>query len=277
MNKMFTSVGILQLVQAGKISLRDTVGKYIPNYPKKEIATKVTIKQLLTHAGSTGDIFGPQFDAHRLELRTLNDYVDLFGQRAPQFEPGARWMYSNYGFVLLGVVIEHVTGESYYDYVHEKIFTPAGMTSTGSLPEDQPLPQRSVGYTKHIGVDELQPNPETLPYRGSSAGGGYSTVGDLLQFANALQSGKLLNPQSISLLTTGRIDMPRGTKNALGFVETDGDRPTRHFGHGGDAAGINGDLKIYPKTGYGIVVLSNIDPPSSNRISSFIQNRLPAS
>ncbi len=71
MNKMFTATAVLQLVQAGKINLNDPLGKYLPNYPNKDLAAKVTIHQLLTHTCGTGDFFGPEFDKHRLELRTL--------------------------------------------------------------------------------------------------------------------------------------------------------------------------------------------------------------
>ena len=117
MNKMFTAVAILQLVEAGKVKLTAPLGNYLPDYPNRDVATKVTIHHLLTHTGGTGDIFGPDFDAHRNELRTLADYVKLYGKRGPEFEPGSRWAYSNYGFLLLGVVIEKVTGQSYYDYV----------------------------------------------------------------------------------------------------------------------------------------------------------------
>jgi CubicO group peptidase (beta-lactamase class C family) len=126
MNKMFTAVAVLQLVEAGKIKLTDPLGKYITDYPNREIATKVTIHQLLTHTGGTGDIFGPEFNKHRKELRTLNDYVVLYGKRGPPFEPGSQWRYSNYGMLLLGVVIERVTGPSYYDYVQEHIYPTAG-------------------------------------------------------------------------------------------------------------------------------------------------------
>jgi D-alanyl-D-alanine carboxypeptidase len=105
MNKMFTAVAVLQLVEAGKIQLTDTVGKYVVDYPDHDVASKVTIHQLLTHTGGTGDIFGGEFDTHRLELRTLDDYVALYGKRSLRFEPGSRWEYSNYGFLLLGVVI----------------------------------------------------------------------------------------------------------------------------------------------------------------------------
>jgi len=272
MNKMFTATSILQLAQAGKLGLDDPVGKYLTDYPNKDVATKVTIRQLLTHTGGTGDIFGPDFDAHRLELRTLQDYLKLYGNRAPQFEPGSRWEYSNYGFILLGAIIEKVSGQSYYDYVRECVYAPAGMSSSGSEPETEAVPERSIGYTR-MGADGLHPNTETLPYRGTSAGGGYSTVEDLLKFANALEEHKLLNAEFTDLLTTGKVDA-RGARYAFGFQDQmiNG---TRCFGHGGGAPGMNGDLEICPGPAYVVAVLSNMDPPAASRVSNFVTNRLP--
>lgn len=272
MNKMFTAVAILQLVQAGKLGFNDTVGSCLPDYPNKDVATKVTIHELLTHTGGTGDIFGPEFDAHRMELRTLQDYVKLYGGRGPKFEPGSRWEYSNYGFILLGAVSEKVSGESYYDYVREHVYMPAGMVSTGSEPEDQAIADRSIGYTK-MDSPQWHPNTETLPYRGTSAGGGYSTVEDLLKFANALQGNKLLDAHYTELLTAGKAGTPDHSY-AYGF----GDHKingTRCFGHGGGAPGMNGHLEICPGAGYVVAVLSNMDPPAATRISDFITNRLP--
>jgi CubicO group peptidase (beta-lactamase class C family) len=274
MNKMFTATSILQLVQTGKITLTDPFGKYIADYPNKDFASKVTIQQLLTHTGGTGDIFGPEFDAHRKELRTLQDYVNLYGKRSLEFEPGSRWEYSNYGFLVLGVVVERVSGKSYYDYVSENVYGPAGMAASGSLTEDQSVPNRSVGYTR-FGSNGLRPNTDTLPYRGTSAGGGYSTVGDLLRFANALTGHRVLNTQNTELLTTGKVDTPRGVKYAFGFMDDSAGAALRHFGHGGGAPGMNGDLQIYPQRGYVIAVLSNLDPPAASRISDFVCNRLP--
>jgi D-alanyl-D-alanine carboxypeptidase len=272
MNKMFTATATLQLVKAGKLDLKETVGKYLSDYPNKEIATKVTIQQLLTHTGGTGDFFGPQFDAHRLELRTLDDYVKLYGSRGPKFEPGTKWEYSNYGFILLGVIIEKVSGQSYYDYVREHIFVPAGMNSTASEPEDQRIPDRSVGYTK-MNSTVWTPNTQTLPYRGTSAGGGYSTVEDLARFAEALQSHKLLDASYTEMLTAGKPGSPDNSY-AFGF-EDRSVNGVRCFGHGGGAPGMNGDLKICPSTGYVVAVLANLDPPAATRVSEFIANRLP--
>ena len=129
MNKMFTAVATLQLVEAGKLALDDPIGEHLPDYPNEDVASKVTVRHLLTHTGGTGDIFGPEFELNRLELcEELDDYVKLYGARALRHEPGARHEYSNYGFVLLGALIEKVSGESYYDYVRDNVFRPAGMT-----------------------------------------------------------------------------------------------------------------------------------------------------
>lgn len=272
MNKMFTAAATLQLVQSGKLDLKAPFGKYLTDYPNKDVASKVTIEQLLSHTGGTGDIFGPEFEKKRLELKTLQDYVNLYGNRAPEFEPGGRWQYSNYGFLLLGVLIEKVSGQSYYDYVRDRIFKPAGMTGTASEPEEQLVADRSMGYTR-LGGSGLRPNTDTLPYRGTSAGGGYSTVEDLLKFATALQTHKLLNAQYTELLTTGKVDTPMG-KYAYGFGDTIVNG-TRCFGHGGGAPGMNGELKICPGSGYVIAVLANMDPPGASRVADFITNRLP--
>jgi len=274
MNKMFTAVAILQLVQSGKLDLKAPLGNYLTDYPNKDVAAKVTIEQLLSHTGGTGDIFGPEFEKNRLELKTLQDYVKLYGNRALVFEPGSRWAYSNYGFLLLGVLIEKVSGQSYYDYVRDHIFKPAGMTGTASEPEEQLVAERSIGYTRFIG-DGLKPNTDTLPYRGTSAGGGYSTVEDLLKFATALQTHKLLNAQYTEMLTTGKIDTPGGGKYAYGFADTIVSG-TRCFGHGGGAPGMNGELKICPGPGYVVAVLANTDPPAATRVADFVTNRLPA-
>ncbi len=272
MNKMFTAVAVLQLAEAGKLDINDPFGKYVPDYPNKDVAGKVTVDQLLTHTGGTGDIFGPEFEAHRLELRTLDDYVKLYGNRPLKFAPGSRWGYSNYGYILLGVLIEKVSGRSYYDYVREHVYTPAGMISTGSEPEDQHVPDRSVGYTK-LGTGAWHPNTDTLPYRGTSAGGGYSTVEDLQKFAAALQEHKLLDALYTAKLITGKINA-MGGRYAYGF-EDQLINGTHCYGHGGGAPGMNGELEICPNVGYVVAVLANIDPPAATRIASFITNRLP--
>jgi len=174
MNKMFTAVATLQLVEAHKLALDDPIGKHLPNYPNKEVAAKVTVRHLLTHTGGTGDIFGPEFEEHRLQLREHRDYLKLYGSRGLTHQPGAHFEYSNYGFVLLGALIEQVSGMSYDDYVRDHVFRRAGMRSTGSLPESAEVPDRAVGYLRASpSGGGWVPNTDTLPWRGTAAGGGY--------------------------------------------------------------------------------------------------------
>jgi CubicO group peptidase (beta-lactamase class C family) len=273
MGKMFTAVATLQLVAAGKLKLNDPIGKYLADCPNKELASKVTISELLSNTGGTGDFFGPEFNEHRIELRTHEDYIRLFGRRPVRFEPGSRWEYSNYGFVILGAVIDRVSGQSYYDYVRDHIFNRAGMTSTGSNPPDQPVPDRSVEYTKQ-GGGAWHHDTDPHPNRGTSAGGATTTIGDLMRFANALQDDKLLDARDTQLLTTGHVAMPRGGQYAYGFQDLilNG---LRCFGHDGGGPGVSGDLKICPAAGYVVAVLANMDPPAAHRISNFVVNQLP--
>ena len=272
MNKMFTAVATLSLVQAGKLALDDPLGRHLPDYPNKDVASKVTIHHLLTHTGGTGDIFGPQFTARRAELTSHQHYIALYGTRGPLFEPGSQYAYSNYGFTLLGAVIEKVSGRSYYDYVQEHVYTPAGMTSTGSELEGQVLPNTAVGYMRRARAWER--NTDTLPARGMAAGGGYTTVEDLLRFAIALTSHRLLSADNTRLLTTAK-GVPGGGGYAYGFVDTRVNG-VRALGHSGGAPGQSGDLLILPDSGYVVAVLANMDPPAAPRISNYVASRLPA-
>ena len=169
MHKMFTATATLQLVEAGKLALDDTVGKHLSDYPNKDVASMVTVRHLLTHTGGTGDIFGPEFTENHLTLREHSDYVKLYGARALTHEPGAEYGYSNYGYLLLGALIEEVSGMSYYGYVRSKVLQPAGMESTDSLPEADEVPNRAIGYMKREIVGRVRRSggpghPHGLPH-----------------------------------------------------------------------------------------------------------------
>jgi len=269
MNKMFTAVATLQLVERGKLSLDDTIGKILPDYPNANVASKVKVRHLLSHTGGTGDIFGPEFEAHRLELKTLQDYVKLYGERDLQFEPGTKWEYSNYGFLLLGVLIEKVSGKSYYDCVAENIYKAAGMTNSGSEPESVEVANRSKGYMRD--QFKMVSNEPTLPWRGTSAGGGYTTATDLMKFAAALMSNKLLKAETLAEATR-----PQFTTGTYGFGFQIG-RPgeARTYGHGGGAPGMNAVLRVYPDSGQSVIVLCNLDSPSASRLADWLHARLP--
>ena len=267
MNKMFTAVAILQLAERGKLALDKPIANYWPDYPNPDLASRVTIRELLNHTGGTGDIFTPEYQAHREETRTLADYVKLFGGRPVAFEPGSRMEYSNYGFILLGRIIELVSGESYEKYVQEHIYLPAGMMHTDSRPETDHVNGRAIGYTPR--QNGPVPNTDGMPWSGTSAGGGYSTVGDLFLFAAALQSGKLLGPE---LLREATQASPMRRDYGMGFYVL----PDGGYGHGGGAAGINGEMHILPHSGYVLVALANRDPRMATNMVDSLTSILPA-
>lgn len=267
MGKMFTAVAVLQLVEQGRLKLTDTLGAHLAGYPNAAVAA-VTVEQLLTHTGGTGDIFGPQYEALAADRRTPADLVRLYGDRAPVFEPGSRWGYSNYGFVLLGVIVEQVSGKPYDRYLQDHVFGPAGMVSTSqAFASDRPtaLPYSGASST---GLKPL------TPYEGLPAGGGYSTVDDLHAFAVALQDGRLVGAASLALLTTPKVIAGNARWSlGLGLRQRNG---ATCFGHGGAAPGVNGDFAVYHASGYVTVVLCNRGHPFAANAAEFIGARLPA-
>ena len=269
MNKMFTATAIARLVESGEVAFTDPIATHLPDYPA-EVADKVTIHHLLTHTSGLGDFFGPRYDAERDSLHTLDDYLQLFVDEPLQFEPGARHQYSNAGFIVLGLIIEAVSGQDYFDHVREQVYAPAGMTATDAFERDAPTPDLATGYTYRLPDDPADltfadvldgpvPNDFFLSPRGTSAGGGYSTVEDLLRFDRALRSGTLVAPAMVATLTEGKVDTPRpGVRYAYGFVD-DRSGAERIVGHSGGAPGINGNLDMYQDSDVTVAVLANVD------------------
>jgi D-alanyl-D-alanine carboxypeptidase len=266
MGKMFTAVAMLQLVQHNKVALGDTITRYLPDYPNASLAKKVTIEQLLTHTGGTGDIFGPKYYGHSAEFSSPAKFIALYGTRDLAFEPGSKWYYSNYGYVLLGAILESVTGQAFNTYYTESIFRVAGMHSTSQSSGDK----SAIPYTGALATG-LKPVP---PYYGTPAGGGYSTVEDFFAFARAIQSNRLLDPKHTAMLTTGRVDTGNGSYSLGLAVSSRNGVPC--YGHGGSAPGVNGDLTIYPQQGYITAVLCNRGYPLGLNAAGYIGARLPA-
>lgn len=276
MNKMFTSVAIAQLVQAGKLSYDETLAKVLPDYQNKQTAEKITIHHLLTHTSGLGDFFKPEFFKNREKYVALKAYLPIFANDPLQFEPGKSWAYSNAAFIVLGVIVEKVSGEDYFDYVREHIYKPAGMTNSDSFMRNDIVANLSYGYTRFSGNDPLEIKPRKinwmeLPLRGSSAGGGYSTAPDLLKFAQALRSYKLVNKELTEKITSAKVDtrFSPDIKYGYGVIEEKmSGRSVR--GHGGGAPGINSDLKIFWDGSYTVVVMGNYDPPAAQDLSQKI-------
>lgn len=273
MNKMFTSVAIAQLVEQGKISYTDTINKLLPDYPNKDVAAKITVAQLLMHTSGLGDFFGKEYqDASKLRFLKITDHFPLFVNKPLEFEPGTKFRYSNAGFIVLGAIIEQVTGQTYFDYVREHIYTPAGMINTDAYKLDRDIPNLAIGYT-HTNADgdyEMGPRRNNLflhVIKGSSAGGGFSTVEDLFHFALALESNKLLSAEYTKLITTYKPKtFDPENRYAYGFDDSM-INDTRVYGHGGGFSGISSYLGIYPDLGYVVAVMANYDPPSAGRVA----------
>jgi D-alanyl-D-alanine carboxypeptidase len=279
MNKMFTAVSIAQLAQAGKLSFTDAVGKHLPDYPNKEVAEKVTIHHLLTHTSGMGSFFGEKFAAQREKLLSVAAYLPLFSSEPLSFPPGEKFQYSNSGFMLLGAIIEKVSGQDYYSYVQEHIYKPAGMNDTGFYEPGKEIPNLAIGYMDRSPqgqpLDEPQENTGVREIRGGPAGGGFSTAPDLVKFHQALFSYKLLDKAHTDLVTTGKVDGPPGMgKYGYGFGDSNiGGK--RSVGHNGGGPGIAADLQMFPASGYTAVTLMNIRPPSLMPVVKGIRERIP--
>jgi len=250
MNKSFTTVAIHQLAARGKLSFNDPIKKFLPEYPNRDAAEKVTVQHLLEMSSGIGDFFGERYDAAPKErIKSIDDYLPLFADKALAFEPGSRRQYSNGGFIVLGAIIEKLSGMDYYSYVRKNILIPAGMTSTDWFEKHSPLVAR--GYTRARGAKRnalRKENYDSLPERGSSAGGGYSTAPDLLKYTVALKGGTVIPPTV-------------GARQGMGIA--------------GGTEGVNAALEWDPRNGYAIIVLTNNDPPIAEKIARRIRALLP--
>jgi CubicO group peptidase (beta-lactamase class C family) len=258
MNKMFTATAIAQLVERGKLSFDDPLSKFIPDFPNAEAAKKIRIKHLLSHTAGLGGYFSDRYEGmSREKLRTVDDMMNLvrLDEKDIAFEPGSRWDYSNTGMLVLGKVIEIVSGQSYFDYVRENIYKPAGMIGSDSYELDRINPNLAVGYDKRFtdtGV-EWTNNVFTHVMRGGPQGGGFSTAEDLLRFDQALRSGKLVNAETLKTLTSAKPEL-KSPDYGYGFqVNT----ALGTAGHGGGFEGISSNLEMYLGSGWTAIVLSN--------------------
>ena len=246
-NKSFTALAIRKLAAENKLSLDDTIGKFLPDYPNKDAAARVTVRHLLEMSSGIGDFFGDRYAAADKEkILTLADYLPLFAERPLEFEPGRGNLYSNGGYIVLGLIIEKVTSLDYYSYIRENIYKPAGMADSGWTEKAAEVPNRAVGYVRE--GSSWKANYDTLPGKGSSAGGGHSTARDLFKYTIALE---------------------KGTFGSAGEDQRGG------MSIAGGAPGINAALEWMPERGLTIVVMANLSPPAAMRVAQQIRAWLP--
>ena len=260
-NKLFTKVAIAQLAQAGKLSLDDPLTRWIPDWPGKS-ASRITIAMLAGHRAGIPDIFNDRYDAaDRSKLRHNRDFIPLFRDQPLWFEPGTSERYSNGSYVLLGEIIARASGQDYYDYLRDHVWGPAGMSATGDFEADDPTPDLAMGYTRgEDGKSPLHENVYTRPARGSAAGGGYSTIDDMLRFDQALNSDKLCEAGWTAWVIGGP---PPAQPRA---AAAPGPPQTPSVGFAGGAPGISAD---YTREGpLTLIVLGNFDPPYTQAVAS---------
>jgi len=249
--KTFTAVLIMQLVQAEKIKLTDPLKKYLPDFPFPE-GEKIQIKHLLNHsAGLDNYMAHEDYQAKKDELRKISDVLPLIYGQKPLFQPGEKFSYSNSGMVVLGAVIEKISGMAYGDYLKEKILDPLGMRDTALAYTEDVMPGRATGYNN---IYKSSYQAETLREMPAFSDGGlYTTVIDLLKFDQALYSEALLNETSRKIMFT-----PEGpNKNfAYGWIVVPFGGTTVIY-HGGGCPGFTAEFRRYPEKGYTLIVLSN--------------------
>jgi len=204
MSKMFTAVAVMQLIERGDLSLLDTVGKYLPDYPNRRINRTVTIRQLLSHRSGMGDyIDSPSYRRIKDFLQSQQDFLDIITDNALYFRPNERYRYTNSGAVVLGRIVEIVTGLSYYDYVRSNIFQPADMMSSDYFTKDETSSDKAIGYLDEFGTT----NEFTLGYIGSAAWGSYASANDLLKYTNALKMNTLMQRGALQQLLEPILDL----------------------------------------------------------------------
>ena len=255
--KMFTAVAIARLEETGKLSFADTLASVLPAVAGQAFARKVTLAQLLSHTSGIREFWTDEYEKHWHELRKLSDYLPYVLKAGTSSVPGTRFEYSNSNYILLGLVLEAVTGKSYDDVLHEFIFEPAFMRDTGLYPFDD----RDTSQAQRLRRDP-KGGWRTAPhgYRGSSAGGALSTTDDMARFASALYRGEIVSLAMVEELTTTKTSSLPDSPMAYGYgFEPVGSGRTRSYGHGGIAAGVNFELRRFPSHGITLIMFSNQD------------------
>lgn len=258
-NKMFTAVAILRLVESGRLSLQDPVEKHLPGVLDPEVARKVRIEHLLTHTSGLGDfLFTPEMmPLNRASFRRVADFLPHLANDRLAFEPGTRWGYSNTGFLVLGAILERVTGEEYHTHVRRTIFQPLGMSNTDSYARDAVVEGLASNY-------ELAGSPSgrgwrnvtfDVPVRGTPAGGGFSTARDLYTFMRALLGNRLLSPQMTEAMLTPK---PALGSAAYGYGIQLLSPSGNIIGHTGGGPGVSDFVAVHRPSGTFTVALSNL-------------------
>jgi D-alanyl-D-alanine carboxypeptidase len=268
--KSFTAAAVLLLAQERRLSVQDTIGSYIEDLPPAW--REATIHQLLTHtSGIPSYTDGPMRRLDRMGA-TPRELLAVVADKPMQFPHGARMAYNNTGYVLLGLLIEAVSGMKYEQFVETRLFAPLGMRDSGFDNSRRVLPRRAGGYTRRNGaLENAEPVEASIPW---SAGGFYSTVRDLITWGAALGSDRILSKASASQMFRVYPETAlQGMHYGYGIVLAERfGRPLRY--HGGGINGFSSVLQIYPRDSLVIAVLSNLEVGAAKVPSWTLGDRL---
>ena len=266
--KMFTAVAIGRLVDRGSVRFDAPIGHYFTDL-KPELAV-ITVAQLLNHTSGLGDYFNPANRAAIDAARSATDLLPLALEAAPAFAAGSRRAYSNSGFVVLGAIIEKVSGLSYAEYVKREILDPVRMSDTRFDARDSAEPMTRMSPQGMLKTAVLSPMGSV---RASPAGGMFSTARDLAAFLTALRNGGLVSKQTLNALLEPRPN-PDGGSGLYGFGFNVRAQEPRRVGHGGGAPGINAEIALYPESGAQLIALANNDPPGASRMVTVLEKAI---
>jgi CubicO group peptidase (beta-lactamase class C family) len=287
--KMFTAVVVARLAERMQIAFDSPIGTLLPNYPAVPARSQVTVQHLLTMSSGIPDVFKSQeFFAGLARVRKQSDFWPYFANAPLEFQPGTKWTYSNSNFLVLGAIVERVTGKPFPSEVEDQIFRPVGMTHTTYYVSK--FPDAALGYTHSppagtpIAPDRWYPawkSPAAKSDRTnddqadgcvvcSPLGGGISTADDLTHFAEALMQGRLLGQDMTQRVMKGIVQADYGGRDALGF-ETLLLNGVRIVGHRGGFPGITNQMEFYPDLGYVLVILGNSDAGGTEAITKRVR------
>lgn len=263
-SKMWTAVAVLKLVEQGKLSLDDTLAQWVPSYPHKQAASRITLRQLLHHRAGLGEWDGRQIKGPLTASEAAATMSEQPG------EPDKSFAYSNAGYVLLSAAAEKASGLSFEQLMEEFIFRPAGMKNSGFWPVTAIVPNRATGYLRPsddpLGFGPKFANDQFLGYAGNASGGAYSTLDDVFAFHRALATGRLLKPETVKMMVEMSVEFagsPRPWRYGLGLrLEDCAGVPTLGHGGGGPNSGVSSATFATLDGSWTIIVLGNTDPPT---------------
>ncbi|WP_323789383.1 serine hydrolase domain-containing protein [Psychroserpens sp.] len=254
--KSMTAVAVMQLVAKGLIDLDKPIATYIPEFIQKG-DIKITTKHVLSHTSGISAYKNSKEVENKTDFNSLKEAYDVFKDRKLRFEPGTEFFYTSYGYVVLGLLIENVSGMPYETYMQKNIWDTAGMINTGVEKFDVTRENASALYHKQNKGKLKKATPNNLSNR-IPGGGFYSTTTDVLLFGNALLNNTLISEESLGLMTQHHSLEKVNNSYGFGFFLY-GKQPNEGsiFGHGGAQTGSSTQLFVVPSLKTVIAVMSN--------------------